>query len=187
MPSAIWWSVRPAKATLRGSLPTTVAKASSNACRPWPAESTSVPSMSQSTSSTAPEPGTLGPVFGALTLPPRLVMRALDDLHTLAEALRELTEREGDLSELVESVKTLPRVEDELSASVQALQVDVRQLHQWLQPLHAELTDLDETAEALEKGLAAVNATLTRVDATIAGLHGEIEDLRGRIPGLKRR
>jgi prefoldin subunit 5 len=116
-------------------------------------------------------------MLGALTLPPRLVLRALDDLHALAEGVRRLSDREGDLSDLLESVSVLPTVEDELSARIDRLRQDVEALHAWLQPLHTELTDLDATAESLEKALAGVQAT-------IQGLHEELRDLRERIPGI---
>ena len=116
-------------------------------------------------------------MLDALSLPPRLVLRALDDLHTLAEGLRNLTDREGDLEELLEAVKMLPRVEDELSASVAELRGDVQRLHAWLQPLHTELADVDDTAEKLE-------TALKQVDATIGAFHAELQDLRGRIPGI---
>ena len=102
-------------------------------------------------------------MFDALSVPPKLVLRALDDLHTLAEGVRRLTEREGDLNDLLESVRSLPRVEDELSANIAALRGDVQALQAWLQPLHTELTD---------------------VDATIGAFHRELQELRDRIPGL---
>ena len=116
-------------------------------------------------------------MLGALSLPPRLVLRALDDLHTLAEGLRSLTQRQGDLEELLAAVKALPGVEDELSVAVAELRADVRRLHEWLQPLHDELADVDETAEKLE-------TSLKQVDTTIAAFHAELRDLRGRIPGI---
>jgi hypothetical protein len=102
-------------------------------------------------------------MFDALTVPPRLIARALDDLHTLAEVLRTLSDREGDLAELVDAVKTLPAVEDRLSLRIEALQRDVRALHEWLQPLHQELTDLDETAEKLEQALGGLQTMLKRL------------------------
>ena len=89
-------------------------------------------------------------------LDPRLLLRALDDLHTLAEGVRRLTEREGDLDDLLESVRVLPRVEDELSAEIARLRDDVQTLQ----------------------------ATLGPLNATIAGLHAEIKDLRDRLPGI---
>ena len=116
-------------------------------------------------------------MLDALSVPPKLVLRALDDLHTLAEGIRRLTDREGDLTDLLESVRSLPRVEDELSANIAALRTDVQALHAWLQPLHAELTDLDDTAEKLQTALA-------QVDVTIGAFHRELQELRDRIPGL---
>ena len=99
----------------------------------------------------------------ALSVPPRLILRALDDLHTLAEGLRTLTDREGDLTALLESVKVLPRTEDELSANIAALRDDIRALHAWLQPLHQELTDLDDTAEKLEPSMGSLQAMLRKL------------------------
>jgi len=102
-------------------------------------------------------------MLDALSVPPRLVLRALDDLHTLAEGLRRLTEREGDLAGLLESVRLLPRTEDELSANIAALRDDIRALHAWLQPLHQELTDLDDTAEKLEQSMGSLQAMLKKL------------------------
>lgn len=102
-------------------------------------------------------------MLDALAVPPRLVVRALDDLHTLAEGIRRLTERDGDLDDLLEAVKTLPRIEDELSATIAALREDVTALQVWLEPLHKELTDLDETAEALERSMSSLQALLKKL------------------------
>jgi uncharacterized coiled-coil DUF342 family protein len=102
-------------------------------------------------------------MLDALSVPPRLVLRALDDLHTLAEGVRRLTDREGDLTMLLESVKTLPRVEDELSQNIAKLRADVQALHEWLQPLHQELGDLDQTAESLEQSMERLQALLKKL------------------------
>ena len=102
-------------------------------------------------------------MFDALTIPPRLIVRALDDLHTLAQGVRELSERGGDLDALLEAVRELPRTEDELSANIAALRDDIRGLQAWLQPLHKELTDLDETAEALERSMSSLQAMLKKL------------------------
>jgi hypothetical protein len=102
-------------------------------------------------------------MLDALAVPPRLMVRALDDLHALAEGVRRLTDREGDLTTLVEAVKTLPRVEDELSANIALLREDVQALQEWLQPLHKELTDLDDTAEKLEQALGGLQTMLKRL------------------------
>ena len=102
-------------------------------------------------------------VLDALTVPPRLIVRALDDLHTLAQGLRRLTDRDGDLDALLDAVKALPRTEDELSANIVALRDDLKGLQAWLQPLHKELTDLDETAEALERSMSSLQAMLKKL------------------------
>jgi predicted nuclease with TOPRIM domain len=96
------------------------------------------------------------PGLDLLALPPRALAQALEDLHTLAEGLRELTERGGDIDDLVESVRVLPRVEDELSANIALLRDDIN-------PLRAELAEVRET---------------------IGGLHAEIRELRDKVPGI---
>ena len=102
-------------------------------------------------------------MLDALTVPPRLIVRALDDLHTLAQGLRRLTDGDGDLDALLEAVKALPRTEDELSANIAALRDDIKGLHAWLGPLHKELTDLDETAEALERSMSSLQGMLKKL------------------------
>jgi len=99
-------------------------------------------------------------MLGSLTIPPRLIARALDDLHTVA----------GRLGELVESVRVLPRTEDELSANIALLREDIQTLNALLPPLIAslgpipvELRDLDQTAESLEGSMTQLQAMLRRL------------------------
>jgi len=99
-------------------------------------------------------------MLGALSIPPRLVLRALDDLHTIAR----------DLTALVESVRVLPRTEDELSANIAALRDDIQALNLLLaplivrlEPIPAELRDLDETAEALDASMERLQAMLKKL------------------------
>ena len=99
-------------------------------------------------------------MLGSLTIPPRLIARALDDLHTVA----------GRLGELVESVRVLPRTEDELSANIALLREDIQTLNALLLPLIAalepipvELRDLDQTAESLEGSMTQLRAMLKRL------------------------
>jgi prefoldin subunit 5 len=88
-----------------------------------------------------------------LSIPPRLVIRALDDLHTIATNIGALTA----------AAQVLPRTEDELSVNIAALRDDIQALHAWLQPLHQELTDLDDTAEKLQEALAGLQALLKKL------------------------
>jgi hypothetical protein len=109
-------------------------------------------------------------MLDALSVPPRLVLRALDDLHTLAEGLRRLTDGEGDLTELVDSVKVLPRTEDELSANIALLRDDIQALNAQLgpllarlEPLPAEVRDLDATAEELAASMERLQGMLKKL------------------------
>jgi hypothetical protein len=92
----------------------------------------------------------------ALSLPPRLVLRAFDDLNTLAEGLRRLTERQGDIDDLLVAVNKLPKVEHDLARRVDELETQIGQLRGDIRPLHE----------------------------TITALHAEIVDLRDKIPGI---
>jgi uncharacterized protein YoxC len=79
-------------------------------------------------------------MLDALSIPPRLVKQALDDLHSIA----------AEIGPLTEAARVLPRTEDELSANVAALRDDIQALHAWLQPLHQELSDLDTRITELQ-------------------------------------
>jgi tetrahydromethanopterin S-methyltransferase subunit B len=99
-------------------------------------------------------------MFDALAIPPRMLLRALDDLHKLS----------GQLGELVESTRVLPRTEDELSANIVLLREDIQELNALLRPLIAalapipvELRDLDQTAEALERSMVQLQALLKKL------------------------
>jgi hypothetical protein len=99
-------------------------------------------------------------MLDALAIPPRMLLRALDDLHTVA----------GRLGELVESARVLPRTEDELSANIVLLREDIQELNGLLRPLiaalepmPAELRDLDETAEVLARSMAQLQVMLKKL------------------------
>jgi hypothetical protein len=67
-----------------------------------------------------------------LSLPPRLVKQAVDDLHTVATNLGPLTE----------AARVLPRTEDELSANIALLRDDIQALNVHLVELKAMLRKL---------------------------------------------
>jgi hypothetical protein len=99
-------------------------------------------------------------MLDALAIPPRMLLRALDDLHTVA----------GRLGELVESARVLPRTEDELSANIVLLRQDIQELNGLLgpliaalEPMPAELGGLDQTAEALERSMAQLQVMLKKL------------------------
>ncbi len=99
-------------------------------------------------------------MLDVLSIPPKMLARALDDLHTVA----------GKLGELVESVSVLPRTEDELSANIALLRDDIRELNGLLRPLiaalepiPAELRDVDQTAESLEASMSQLQGMLKKL------------------------
>lgn len=99
-------------------------------------------------------------MLDVLAIPPKMLARALDDLHTVA----------GKLGELVESVSVLPRTEDELSANIALLRDDIRELNGLLRPLIAalepipgELRDVDQTAESLEASMSQLQGLLKKL------------------------
>lgn len=128
--------------------------------------------------------GKLPNVFEALTLPPRLVARAVEDLHTLATALSRLTEEQGDLARLRESASKLPEVEDELTATVASLQEDVKPLARKVGELNATATGLDGDIASLDGDMARLNEQIGVLIAEIQGFRGDIAELRDKIPGL---
>ena len=99
-------------------------------------------------------------MLDVLAIPPKMLARALDDLHTVA----------GKLGELVESVSVLPRTEDELSANIALLRDDIIELNGLLRPLiaalepiPAELRDVDQTAESLEASMSQLQGLLKKL------------------------
>lgn len=99
-------------------------------------------------------------MFEALTLPPRLVAQAVEDLHTLATALRRLTDPEGDLRDLTESARQLPEVEDQLTAAVQSLHVDVARVPDVLGPLDEKLDGLSKTLGGVDENMKGLNVNM---------------------------
>jgi hypothetical protein len=111
-------------------------------------------------------------MFDALSVPPRLLVRALDDINRLADGIGRLNSQQGGVPELIDAARALAKSEDELSENIHVLRADINALREWLQPLHKEVTDLDETAENLERSLSTVNES-------ILGLQGLLKKLPG--------
>ena len=103
-------------------------------------------------------------------LDPRLVVRALDDLHTLAEAARELPEIEARLTALVRSAEAeLRRARKIADARAEALQ-------RVLERLDSDLPSIEQAVESI-RSLEAATKTLA---AAVEPLQGTAERL-GRI------
>jgi methyl-accepting chemotaxis protein len=112
-------------------------------------------------------------VLSLVTLPPRMVMRALDDLHSLAVAARALPEIEA---------RILARVAEIQEQFDQALEIG-----RSLDARGGELTALGEKLDAhaaacleLSTGLDEMNRSAEAMAAVAEPLHGAAERL-GRI------
>ena len=111
-------------------------------------------------------------MFDALSVPPRLLIRALDDINRLADGIGRLNSHQGGVPELIEAARSLSKSEDELSENIHTLRADINALQEWLQPLHSEVTDLDNTAENLERALAQVNESILGLQTLLKKLPG---------------
>jgi methyl-accepting chemotaxis protein len=112
-------------------------------------------------------------VLSLVTLPPRMVMRALDDLHSIAVAARALPEIEA---------RILARVAEIQEQFEQALEIG-----RSLDARGGELTALGEKLDAhaaafleLSTGLDEMNRSAEAMAAVAEPLHGAAERL-GRI------
>jgi predicted nuclease with TOPRIM domain len=95
-------------------------------------------------------------LLDTLTLPPRLARQAVTDLHDMAEAMRRLTDRGGDLDDLIESVRVLPRVEDELAANIADLRRDLESVREQLGRLEGQLGETNEHVQHLRDHLPGI-------------------------------
>jgi septal ring factor EnvC (AmiA/AmiB activator) len=95
-------------------------------------------------------------MLGRLTLPPRLAAQVVSDIHDLAEGLRSLTERGGDIDDLISSVRVLPRVEDELSANIADLRRDLATVREQLARLERELGETNDHVKHLRDRLPGI-------------------------------
>lgn len=109
-----------------------------------------------------------------LLLPPRLVLRALDDLHTIAVAAGRLEQVEARLDERLAAVLELGERVEQLGALVdeRIVQVDARA---------AELIDLGDRVDHRAGELIDLGG---RVDERAGGLLGAAERVEGRLGGL---
>lgn len=79
-------------------------------------------------------------MLDALAVPPRLILRALDDLHTVARHMPALTG----------AAEVLPRTEDELSASIERLRGDVQGLRADIESLRTDVGGAEQALGRLE-------------------------------------
>jgi hypothetical protein len=135
-------------------------------------------------------------VLTGLTLPPRLVLRALDDLHALAEAARTLPEVERRLTARVEALEVTGR---ELLVLGERVEVSVQAAVAAAAALDAHGADLLGAAERLDQRLGSVVEALPTIEAfeasakalaqavvPLQGVADRLGRVVDRLPGARR-
>jgi chromosome segregation ATPase len=136
-----------------------------------------------------------------LTFGPTLIMRALDDLSTIAAAVQRLGTLEDAvlgglarievrLDALRDDVQPIRTIED-VNAAVQPLQGQMDELHEALQALREEvkpiagiqevrkgIEPLDEDMRAVRESVNDLEPLMRRVNDQLGGLDRRIETLR---------
>ena len=124
------------------------------------------------------------PTLTPLLLPPRLVLRALDDLHAIAEAVRWTTEvrEELDLRATARDVRSLAKAARRLPDIERTLAGTEKDLVARADRLDARLREALRVVKSVEGDLPAVATVLARADeiseqlTTVNSLAGRIDD-----------
>jgi aminoglycoside phosphotransferase (APT) family kinase protein len=113
-----------------------------------------------------------------LLLDPRLVTRALDDLHAIAEAARELPEVESRLTAQLRSA------EAELRRARKTADARAAALLRVLERLDADLPSLAEAVESI-RSLEAATRTLAAAVGPLQGTAERLGRISDRITGRR--
>jgi len=108
---------------------------------------------------TTPE-GIFSRVLSLLTLPPRLLIRALDDLHALAEAARTLPEIERRTLERIAEIQALLERGMEVGRRIDERGAGLMALGERIDARASEVLAMAETLEAAAASVAAQGAAV---------------------------
>lgn len=125
-------------------------------------------------------------MLNPLLLPPALIKRALDDLHSIGDAARRLTSIERAMLERLEAI----------AAQVELLRAELEPIRQLttiragVEPLDDDLRQVREAIDRIEPLLAQIGPLLGAVDEKLGGLSGDLApvgELAEKLPGVGRR
>ncbi len=132
----------------------------------------------------------------SLFIPPRLVVRALEDLHTIAEAARRLPDIERALLDTERQLTGhVDRLDARLEEALETLTGATGKrgpLHRASKDLGRAVAQLDEIlrrTEAIERGLPTIERTAESIDTlgvATATLAAAVEPLQGIVERLAR-
>jgi hypothetical protein len=101
--------------------------------------------------------------LGPLTLPPRLAMRALDDLHTLATSSQKLADAVSELPKIEERIRERLDVLDKSLGSMSKLGEDMRKTVEGMRSLQEAVMVLITSTDALAIAIQPLEAFGRRV------------------------
>src|SRR4051812_31827297 len=111
-------------------------------------------------------------MLGPLTLPPKLLVRALEDLNALAELARS--------GALQESLEKLREMNDRLERSVRASE----RMAEGIESIDEGVERLNQGVERVAETTAPLEPKLAEVYASVEPLSGEMRELRGELRRL---
>ncbi len=101
--------------------------------------------------------------LGPLTLPPRLVMRALDDLHTLAESSAKLADAVAELPKIEKRIRERMDALEKSMSSMTQLGEDMRRTVDQMRSLQEAVISLIKSTDALNIAIQPLQAFGRRV------------------------
>ena len=96
--------------------------------------------------------------IGPLTLPPRLLMRALDDLHTLAKSSAKIADGVGEISNIEKRLRDRLEALDRSLSGLSSLSDDLRQTVDQLRTLERAVVNLIGSTDALSVAIQPLEA-----------------------------
>jgi hypothetical protein len=97
-------------------------------------------------------------VLGPLLIPPRLMMRALDDLHTLATSSVRLADGVGELSNVEKRLRERLEALDRSLSGLTSLSEDLRHTVEQLRTLERAVLNLIGSTDALSVAIEPLEA-----------------------------
>ena len=97
-------------------------------------------------------------VLGPLTVPPKLLMRALDDLHTLATSSQKLADAVGELPKIERRVRERIDALDQSMGTMTELGLDMRRTVDQMRALQEAVLNLIRSTDTLTLAIQPLEA-----------------------------
>jgi ABC-type transporter Mla subunit MlaD len=97
-------------------------------------------------------------LLGPLTVPPKLLLRALDDLHTLATSSQKLADAVGELPKIERRVRERIDALDQSLSSMTELSLDMRRTVDQMRALQEAVLNLIRSTDTLTLAIQPLEA-----------------------------